>query len=179
MNPSFRPWAVLGLLILSLTTSLAEESSIFKSLLEGKLVAVDGKRLAKYEMAAEPDYFAFYFSAGWCGPCKAFTPNLSAFYTSNPGTKKTFEVIFMSRDETEGAMIRYMTGAGMPWPAVRFRDANRIQEIKAYWKKSLPCLVLVDRQGKIIADSHVDGEYVGPLPVMNKIGELSQSSPVR
>src|SRR5690606_23915984 len=75
-----------------------EEPSIFKDVLDGKLVALDGRRVKKYEMAEEPEYYAFYFSASWCGPCRRFTPQLIEFYNSNPDAKKTFEVIFVSRD---------------------------------------------------------------------------------
>lgn len=157
----------------------AGEASVFQELIDGKLVAVNGKRVAKYEMGEEPQYYAFYFSASWCGPCKAFTPKLISFYNGNPSAKKTFEVIFMSRDRSENAMEDYMAGDQMPWPAVRFRDADRIDEIKKYMGRGIPCLVLVDREGKVIADSYVDGNYVGPTSVMEKMGELAQSTAAR
>lgn len=153
--------------------------SVFKDLIEGKLVAVAGKRVSKFEMAEEPQYYAFYFSASWCGPCKAFTPKLISFYNENPGAKKTFEVIFMSRDNSEGDMEEYMKEDQMPWPAVRFRDADRIDEITKFRGNGIPCLVLVDRQGKIIADSYVNGQYMGPTSVMEKMGELAQSTAAR
>lgn len=157
----------------------AETPSIFKELLEGKLVSVEGKRVSKYEMAQEPQYYAFYFSASWCGPCRAFTPKLISFYKANPEAKKTFEVIFMSRDSSDGAMEEYMKGDGMPWPAVRYRDADRIDEITKYLGRGIPCLVLVDREGQIVADSYVNGEYRGPTGVMKKMGELAESTASR
>lgn len=150
--------------------------SVFKGVIEGKLVAVDGKRVSKFEMAAEPQYYAFYFSAGWCAPCKAFTPQLISFYNGNPGAKKTFEVIFLSRDKSGGEMEEYMKVGKMPWPAVRFRDARRIDEITKYEGNGIPCLVLVDRQGKVIADGSVNGEYIGPASTLAKMGELARST---
>lgn len=161
------------------TPTSTETPSVFKELIEGKLVAVAGKRVSKFEMAAEPQYYAFYFSASWCGPCKAFTPKLISFYNENPGSKKTFEVIFMSRDNSEGDMEDYMKEDQMPWPAVRYRDADRIDEITKYRGNGIPCLVLVDRQGKVIADSYVNGQYMGPTSVMEKMGELAQSTAAR
>ncbi|MBL9160328.1 MAG: redoxin domain-containing protein [Verrucomicrobiales bacterium] len=153
--------------------------SVFKELIESKLVAVDGKRVSKYEMAEEPQYYAFYFSASWCGPCKAFTPKLISFYNESPGAKKTFEVVFMSRDNSEGDMEEYMTTDKMPWPAVRFRDADRIDEITKYRGRGIPCLVLVDRQGNVVSDSYVGDEYRGPTVVMEKMRELAQSTAAR
>lgn len=161
------------------TSASAEAPSIFKELIDSKLVAVDGKRVSKYEMAEEPQYYAFYFSASWCGPCKAFTPNLISFYNESPGAKKTFEVIFMSRDHSEGDMEEYMTADKMPWPAVRFRDADRIDEITKYRGRGIPCLVLVDRQGNVVSDSYVGDEYRGPSVVMAKMRELAESSAAR
>lgn len=161
------------------TSASTEAPSIFKELIDSKLVAVDGKRVSKYEMAEEPQYYAFYFSASWCGPCKAFTPNLISFYNESPGAKKTFEVIFMSRDHSEGDMEEYMTADKMPWPAVRFRDADRIDEITKYRGRGIPCLVLVDRQGNVVSDSYVGDEYRGPSVVMAKMRELAESSAAR
>lgn len=151
----------------------AAEPSIFKKLLDGKLVAVNGRRVGKYEMEDEPEYYAFYFSASWCGPCKAFTPNLISFYKENPGAKKSFEVILVSRDHSEEAMEAYMTEDAMPWPAIRFRDIDRMKEVNRYAGSGIPCLVLVDRQGKVVSDSYVDKQYRGPTAVMNEMAKLA------
>ena len=36
-----------------------------------------------------------YFSAHWCPPCKAFTPNLAKVYNELKDAGKDFEVIFI------------------------------------------------------------------------------------
>ena len=38
----------------------------------------------------------------------------------------------------------------------------------------IPCLMIVDRDGEVLADSYVDvdGQYVGPTSVMNQLGKL-------
>lgn len=149
------------------------ESSVFKDALDGKLVAVNGRRVQKYEMAEEPEYYAFYFSASWCGPCRRFTPKLIEFYKNNSGAKKTFEIIFVSDDTSGNDMEEYMTGDGMPWPAVKFRDVERIDEVRKYAGNGIPCLVLVDREGKVVSDSYEGGNYRGPTAVMRDMEELS------
>ncbi len=153
----------------------SEESSgpsVFKKLLAGKLVVSDGKRLSKYEMEKEPEYYAFYFSAGWCGPCRQFTPSLISFYQENAEAKKTFEIIFVSRDNGEKEMENYMAEEKMPWPAIKYRYVSRMKEVTKYLGPGIPCLVLVDRQGKVVADSYVNGEYVTPASVVRKIEAL-------
>ena len=96
--------SLLALLIVTLSFNIishaadtaAAKESVFKSVLKGKLVALNGKRVGRYEMAAEPNYYAFYFSAHWCPPCRAFTPKLVEFYNAQEGKKKNFEIIFVS-----------------------------------------------------------------------------------
>lgn len=143
--------------------------SIFKEMLEGKLVALDGKRVAKYEMTQEPLYYAFYFSAHWCPPCRAFTPKLVEFYNTQAGRKKNFEIIFVSSDNDERSMEEYIKGDAMPWPAIAYRSVGRMKEIKKYSGRGIPRLVLVDREGKVISDSYEGDTYTGPTKVMNEI----------
>ncbi len=156
-------------LISSAADTAAAKDSIFKSVLKGKLVALNGKRVGRYEMAAEPKYYAFYFSAHWCPPCRAFTPKLVEFYNAQEGKKKNFEIIFVSNDHDEKSMEEYIKGDAMPWPAIAFRSLERIKEISKYSTEGIPRLVLVDREGKIISDSYEGETYVGPEKVMNDI----------
>lgn len=150
-------------------TEAAATKSIFGDMLKGKLVAVDGKRVSKYEMAAEPKFYAFYFSASWCGPCKEFTPKLVEFYNASEGKKKDFEVIFVSRDNDEKAMEEYMSKDKMPWPAITFRQLDRLKKVQEFSGNGIPCLVLVDAEGNVVSDSYEGTNYVGPYKVMDDI----------
>jgi nucleoredoxin len=47
----------------------------------------------------------FYFSAGWCPPCRAFSPQLSYFAN---GHASEFVVIFVSSDHTEEEMKTFV-----------------------------------------------------------------------
>ncbi len=141
----------------------------FKDMLKGKLVALDGKRVGKYEMEQEPKYYAFYFSAHWCPPCRAFTPKLVEFYNAQEGKKKDFEVIFVSQDHDEKSMEEYIKGDKMPFPAIAFRSTERMKEINKYAGSGIPCLVLVDKDGKVISDSYDGKTYTGPNKVMQDI----------
>jgi nucleoredoxin len=147
----------------------AATKSIFGDMLKGKLVAVNGKKVGKYEMAAEPKFYAFYFSASWCGPCQAFTPKLVEFYNTSEGKKKEFEVIFVSRDNDENAMEEYMTKDKMPWPAISFRHLERLKKVQEFSGNGIPCLVLVDAEGNVVSDSYEGTKYVGPYKVMDDI----------
>lgn len=154
-------------------TAEAKPPSKFKEMLDGKLVALTGKRVGKYEMAQEPDYYAFYFSAHWCPPCRAFTPNLVSFYNAQPGKKQQFEIIFVSNDNDENQMEDYIKEDAMPWPAIAYRSVPRMKEIQKYAGNGIPCLVLVDREGKVLSHSYEGQTYVGPTKVMNDIPRLT------
>ena len=155
----------------STTGAAGSKPSIFKDMLKGKLVALEGKRVGKYEMTEEPEFYAFYFSASWCGPCKAFTPKLVEFYNAHEGKKKDFEVIFVSRDNDEQSMEDYIKEDAMPWPAISFRNVAKLDKIDAYRGRGIPCLVLVDREGNVVSHSYEGQQYVGPSKVMQDIEE--------
>ncbi|MDB6132943.1 MAG: Thioredoxin [Verrucomicrobiales bacterium] len=160
----------------SAKTAAAPAASKFQKMLEGKLVALEGKKISKYTMKEEPRYYAFYFSAHWCPPCRAFTPKLVEFYNAQEGKKKDFEIIFVSSDHSEEEMEEYMKVDSMPWPVISYRNVARMKEIKEFCGDGIPCLVLVDRDGKVISDTNVGGQYLGPQKVMNDIPEKTKAA---
>ncbi|MDA0323836.1 MAG: thioredoxin-like domain-containing protein [Verrucomicrobia bacterium] len=149
----------------------AENDSIFAKLLEKHLVSVQGKKVKSYEMATNPDYYAFYFSASWCGPCRRFTPQLVDFYNKQKDLAKFCEVILVSADQNKQAMAQYMADAKMPWPALSHDKAGS-REVVQYAGSGIPCLVLVDKEGKVVSDSYINGQYVGPGRVMHDLKTL-------
>ena len=144
--------------------------------LDGKLVSLDGKRLSTFEPTKDPQYYAFYFSAHRCPPCRAFTPKLVKFYdeaSKGPDAEK-FEIVFVSRDHDEDAMENYMAGDKMNWPAIKYWYAKKVKKVEQLvWRGSrIPCLVLVDRNGEILSHSYEGKTYVGPFKVMDDLGKL-------
>ena len=79
-------------------------------------------------------------------------------------------MIFVDDDSDADAMLGYMVMDKMPWPAVRFDDieSSRVQA-KQYMGPGIPDLVLVDANGKVLADSFVNGNYAGPDTVVEAI----------
>jgi len=153
----------------SSSTAAPAAASKFQQLLKGKLVGLNGKRISRRELSGDPEYYAFYFSAHWCPPCRTFTPKLVNFYNSNEAAGKKFEIIFVSSDSNEDMMEEYIKEDKMPWPAIKYRYAKKIKEISKYAGSGIPCLVLVDREGNVISDSYQGKKYVGPNKVMGDI----------
>ena len=136
--------------------------------LRGKLVGPRGTALVQLpgDIASGKKYYALYFSAGWCPPCHTFTPKLVNFYNQTHAQHPEFEVIFISSDNSEEDMRKYMEEYKMPFPALRFDAKANTPKIAAYGGPGIPCLVLVNASGKVLADSFAGQEYRGPDSVM-------------
>ncbi len=119
---------------------------------------LDGKR-----------YYAIYFSAHWCPPCRAFTPELVRFYQETVKAHPDFELVFSSLDRSEQDMTRYMSEATMPWPAVRYAAREKLQK---WCGPGIPCLVVLDAAGKVVSDSFQAGQYRGPQAVLDDLRKL-------
>jgi nucleoredoxin len=135
------------------------------------LVAPKGSRFeaVKPESLAGVKYYALYFSAHWCPPCRQFTPELVSAYKQLKSAHPEFEVVFISSDKDEGAMMGYMKGDKMPWPAVRFDKSKSVAALKQYRERGIPNLVFVTADGEVLSASYVNGKYAGPRKVLKDI----------
>ncbi len=127
------------------------------------------RRMYDFNRLRTVKYYALYNSAHWCSPCRAFTPKLVDFYNRNKAAHPEFEVIFFSSDDTEADMSHYIQSAGMQWPAVGFKNGGTL---KHYFGESIPCLVLIDEKGQVLADTFVNGKYTSPSNVIKAMQRL-------
>ena len=147
-----------------------DTTNSFVSNFDGSLVVQKDGSFQDFHPAALKGvkYWAFYYSASWCGPCRAFTPSLVDFYKQFKPTHPNFELIFVNHDQSEGDMLTYMRDDSMTWPAVRFADIDQAKANR-YCGRGIPDLVLVDANGKVLSDSFDGSEYLGPQKVMADI----------
>jgi nucleoredoxin len=116
-------------------------------------------------------YFAFYYSASWCPPCRAFTPKLVDFYNQFKPQHPNFELIFVNHDNSAADMLSYVKDDSMPWPAARFEDIDG-SNANQYCGEGIPDLVLVDDAGKVLSNSFDGSNYLGPDKVLDDIKRL-------
>ena len=135
--------------------------------LTADLVAKDGTS-APPETLRDAKRVLVYFSASWCPPCRAFTPQLVEYYRTHRGGS-AFQLLFVSADQGAGAMRAYMREDAMPWWGVRYGSSSAKALDKAYAGAGIPCLVMLDGQGHVLADSYVEGRYVGPGEVLKAL----------
>ena len=142
--------AVLLVCLTSLNLA-AEDGAWFAKKFPEKLITADGKEVDT-ATALNGKMVALYFSASWCGPCKAFTPHLVKFHKRN-AQANNFTVVFISRDKNAAAMKAYMKSAKMPWYAVPYSDASRDALAKELKVRGIPTLALFDANGKLVSEN--------------------------
>jgi thiol-disulfide isomerase/thioredoxin len=69
-----------------------------------------------------------YFSAHWCGPCRAFTPMLAQTYDIVRQSGRALEIVFVSSDRDLGSFSEYFNQ--MPWLALPFENRS----LKVSWQ---------------------------------------------
>ena len=132
---------LLSLLLLLPLTSFAS----LEELLGTELVDAKGDKVETSSL--EGKVIGLYFSASWCGPCRAFTPQLVEFRDRNDDK---FEVVFVSSDRSGEDQQAYMKDYDMEWPAIPF-DSPLRQELGAkYCIRGIPSLIIIDDQGNLI-----------------------------
>ncbi len=141
----------------------------FARVLGNKLVRLESGALMPHDPTrlAGVKFFALYFSASWCGPCRQFTPELVDAYGKIRAQHPEFELVFVSNDRSASDMLDYMKGDRMAWPALRYEAIRGSRDVTRYAGDGIPCLVLVDAEGKVLSDSFRAGDYVGPDRVLD------------
>lgn len=152
---------------------VAETSGVTTAMqrrLSGKLVSLAGNMVTPVNDSRlnGVKYYGLYYSASWCGPCRQFTPGFIETYRQIRRKHPEFEVIFISADHSAADMRDYMKGDKMPWLALKYELRERNPELLRYSGPGIPCLVLVDAAGRVLADSYDGDNYVGPGHVLRE-----------
>eukprot|EP00954_Amorphochlora_amoebiformis_P007842 606788-Amorphochlora_amoeboformis.AAC.1 len=99
-----------------------------------------------------------YYSASWCGPCKKFTPLLSAVYEKKRALGKGFDCVFVCRDtgkkgwEKEKEYYNKMPFKAIPFEAVNVQKKMLSKILPK--PKAIPHLQLIDAAtGEIIEEN--------------------------
>lgn len=112
----------------------------------------DHAKVSVASLEKEGSVIGLYFSAHWCPPCRAFTPQLAEWYKKfkkGPNGDK-FDIVFVSSDRDEKSWKEYF--AEMPWKALDFSDRDKKGELSKKFKvQGIPTLIFVDgKTGSLI-----------------------------
>ena len=122
----------------------------FAEIMDTDFLKGDGSKV-KHAEALAGKSLAIYFSAHWCPPCRAFTPELVKTYNSMKasGRDDDFEFVFVSADRSQSDFDGYF--AEMPWLALPFSNRKALQDLmKHFGVEGYPTVVTVDAAGNTI-----------------------------
>jgi nucleoredoxin len=121
--------------------SFAISSLIPQDSLKFKDLTVDPKTL-------EGKVVAFYFSAHWCPPCRAFTPLLAEVYNTAKQMGLNFEVVFVSSDSDEDGFNEYY--GSQPWMSIKYDNEDERSNLgQVFGVQGIPSLQIV-KNGKLL-----------------------------
>ena len=90
---------------------------VLAALQEGDLTDRDGNPVSLAALAEKP-LVALYFGAGWCPPCRQFSPHLSSVAFTNSAS---LAVVFVSVDRSEQEMLTFAQVSTFLGPAATVR----------------------------------------------------------
>jgi len=96
-------------------------------------------------------YLLVDFWASWCGPCRAENPNVVKAYQEFKG--KNFAILGVSLDKEKGPWQQAIRADGLTWTHVSDLKYWNSKAAEIFKFDGIPFNVLIDPQGKIIAES--------------------------
>jgi len=122
------------------------------ALLKGNtLVNRNGEDVPADEALKGKQLVLFYFSAGWCPPCRAFTPLLKDFYAAiKDDDSVSLEIVFVSRDKSEKDMLTYLKDHHGDWLGVKFSDPVADELKQKFNLTTIPLLVVTKPDGTLV-----------------------------
>lgn len=94
-------------------------------------------------------YVLIDFWASWCGPCRRENPNVVRLYKKYKD--KGFDILGVSLDNNKQKWIEAIAKDGLAWHHISDLKGWSSELSKPYGVRGIPYTVLLDKEGKIIA----------------------------
>ena len=124
----------------------------------------DGKTIKISDFVSENKYTLVDFWASWCGPCHAEMPTIVLAYDNFHS--KGLEIIGVSLDIKKDDWVRAISEMKMNWPQMSDLKGWDSEGAQLYGVRSIPANVLINQQGKVVAQD-LRGE-----DLLQKLAEL-------
>lgn len=121
----------------------------------------EGKKLGLNDFKGK--YLLVDFWASWCGPCRHEIPNIKKVYTKFKD--KEFDILSVSIDKSKEKWLQALKEEGMEWSQIQAPESGK-QVMKDYQFSGIPYIILLDKEGKIIA-KNLRGDKLA-----EKLGEI-------
>lgn len=111
-------------------------------------IADNGDSVSMYGLAGKNRYMLIDFWASWCGPCRKEIPNLRKLYDKY--RDKGFDILSVSIDKEDDAWRKALKDEQLPWTNCRDTEGDIA---KTYGVQSIPMLVVVDAEGRLVVEN--------------------------
>ena len=152
-------------------TSAHAEPQVSFGALGGRFVRLADARIAPSALPRNTRLVVLYFGASWCGPCRAFVPELKSAYPQLRA--RGAEVVFVSDDATCAAAEDYMRQARMPWLGLPCHGRAHAGRLQAKRGAALPGLLVYDRSGRLLVTSWTRLGASHPRAALNQLLALA------
>lgn len=131
------------------------ETAVGQPFTDFRMTDPDGREIALSDYAGKGKYVLVDFWASWCKGCIAEIPSIEAAYAKYKD--RGLQVVGVSLDADHEAWMKALKRLNTPWPQMFDARGWECDASKLYGLSSIPLLVLLDRDGKIIA-RNIHGE---------------------
>lgn len=134
--------------------------------LAGTFERLDHGRVTQTGLPARTKHVLVYYGASWCGPCRAFVPELIAAYPRlrAQGT----EVLFVSDDPSCATALDYARSSRMPWLLLPCHRRYRAQ-LRLLGGSALPGIVVLDAEARIVRSSWTNPDRSAPRRLLAEL----------
>ncbi|TVU46616.1 hypothetical protein EJB05_06162 [Eragrostis curvula] len=110
------------------------------------VIGKDGAKVPVSELVGKT--VLLYFSAKWCGPCRAFLPTLVKEYNKIKEKNSDFEIVFISSDRDQSSFDEFFSE--MPWLVLPLEDERKASLKKTFKIREIPSLVAIGPTGQTV-----------------------------
>ncbi len=118
---------------------------------EVEATTADGQSTHLSALRSPGKFLLIDFWASWCGPCRAAIPMVKAM---SEDFADKLQVVSVSVDEKKEAWLKAEREEAMPWPQLWLDREQMERTATDYSIQSIPKLVLVSPEGRIILVTH-------------------------
>lgn len=109
----------------------------------------EGAPIKVSDFVSKNKYTLIDFWASWCGPCHAEMPTVVKAY--NDFHTKGLEIVGVSLDSNKDNWVKAIDDLKMTWPQMSDLKGWESAGAQLYHVRGIPTNVLVDQQGRIVA----------------------------